>query len=148
MKLKWCCNVDQLALPVDDVVSQNILLQWFLGLLLYMSSVWRLLWATIWKFDYFSSIFLRSLSLSLDIYKSFNILFLFISFHHITKHKPISYYRKRIKKCVTIYFFTTGKTKQTVILAMVDLNQFFIFTSEGTPVVPLSRYTPCINNTD
>ena len=69
-------------------------------------------------------------------------------FHHITKHKPISYYRKRIKKCVTIYFFTTGKTKQTVILAMVDLNQFFIFTSEGTPVVPLSRYTPCINNTD
>ena len=39
-----------------------------------------------------------------------------------------------MKNVVTIFLFTTGKQK-TVVLAMVDLHQIFIYNSEGTIVV-------------
>ena len=46
------------------------------------------------------------------------------------------------------YIFLQPERQQPVVLAMVDLHQFFIYTSEGNLVFPLSRYKLCINNND
>ena len=46
------------------------------------------------------------------------------------------------------YIFLQPERQQPVILAMVDLHPFFIYTSEGTILVPLNRYTSWINNPD
>ena len=144
MTLKWCCDFDQLALPVAAVVSQNLLLQWFLGLLLCMASVWRLLWAPIFKFAFISSSFFRSLSLSLDTYTYiFFILFYFLLPSNITQTNKILR-TNRIENLVTIVLQPEGKN--TVVLDMVGLHQIFIYTSEGNIVVSLSKYTSCRNN--
>ena len=53
----------------------------------------------------------------------------------------------RIKKCGN-KLFLQPEIQKTVVLAMVDLHQIFIYISEGTLVVILIRYTPCKNNTN
>ena len=45
-------------------------------------------------------------------------------------------------------FFLQPERQHTVVLAMVDLYQIFIYTSDVTRVVTFSRYTSYINNTD
>ena len=106
MKFKWCCDIEQLALQVATVVSQNLLLQWFLGLLLCIDSMWRLLRAPTCKFTYFSSSYFRALSLSLDIYKYINVNSFFISFYHIKTYKPISHYKQIEWKKYGNYIFS------------------------------------------
>ena len=105
MKLNWCCDVDQLDVPVADVVSPNILLQWFLGLLLCIASIYRLLRSPIFH------LFFKSTFLIFGHIKNYQFLLVFISFLHLTKHKPIIYYQQiEWKKVATIFLITTRKT--------------------------------------
>ena len=144
MKFKWCCAVDQLALPVATVVSQNLLLKLFFGFLLRMASVWRLLRAPICKFTYFSSSYFRALSLSLDTYKYINFNSFFICFCHLKTYKPISHYKQIEWKKYGNYIFSYNQKykRRSFWTWWINIKFLFFFISfhHLTRHKPISYY--------